>query len=726
MKPFMTAQEIADAALPDLPHTKRGIQLKADANGWKFRPRQGRGGGKEYAIQNLPDKALMELRFRDIEAAAEKTKTDDPRFDYCADEKVSARAAIVLLFNDFAMGSTLTKTQAFKAFSRRYCERDDFGPPWVRRAIPVVSPRSLRRWLTTARKEGIEGLNDKQRGPKGQNRFEQDANLNSYIVAQIAGRPHVAATHIYAGIKANFENPPSLRSLQLYVKKYRAENASALLYAANPDQWKSQHRAAFGSLSENVVRLNQKWEIDGTIADVQCIGPDGKYMRYSLVALVDVFSRRAKVLVTEQPSAIATAACLRSAILDWGLPEVLKADNGKDYTAAHVVRIAADLGFHIDYCTPFSPEQKPHVERFFGTLTRELFEIIPGFVGHSVADQQAIRSRKSMAQRHGASKAAMFTLGPGELQIVINEWLRDVYERRTHSGIKTTPFQKAIGQRARMIGDERALDLLLAPPVQGDGVRKVQKKGVSVYGRWFMSPELGGLVGERVSVRLDIEDEGRVVIYSADTKEFVCVAEDPTLTGADRQDIAARARHAQAAKLRDLKAQQKAATAAHNPDKLSSEILGHAAQSASKVKAIRAPYVETVPPSMERAREAAAAIDNPQQPPPLSKEDEEAATIEIKKMEAETRARNATPFTVLNPDPTVRPNFAYGTQGEIDFWNWAQTLKAEGHFEGELTEELAEWAEELREMENDHTTQLLLLSHGVVTKDQLRKKGMYK
>ena len=84
----------------------------------------------------------------------------------------------------------------------------------------------------------------------------------------------------------------------------------------NPDQWKSHRRAAFGSMSADILRLNQKWEIDGTIADVQCQTDNGTLTRYSLVALIDVFSRRSKVLVTLQPSAIATAACLRTAIID--------------------------------------------------------------------------------------------------------------------------------------------------------------------------------------------------------------------------------------------------------------------------------------------------------------------------------------------------------------------------------------------------------------------------
>jgi len=566
----------------------------------------------------------------------------------------------------------------------------------------------------------VASLEDKQRGPKGQNRFETDTNLQSYIVAQIAGRPHISASAIYEGILANFDNAPSLRSVQSYVKKYRKDNASALLYAADPDKWKSHRKAAFGSLSQDVVRLNQKWEIDGTIADVFCKAPDGQIKRYSLVAIVDIFSRRAKVHVTEQPSAIATAACLRAAILDWGLPEVLKADNGKDYTAIHVQRIAADLGFAIDYCPPFSPEKKPHVERFYKTLSHNLFEIMPNYAGHSVADQQAIRSRRSMAQRHGKSQSYTSTLTPGELQIVINDWIRDKYQHDHHRGIKTTPFQKAAGQRTRMIEDERALDILLAPTIDGHGVRVVQKKGVSVYGRWFVSPELGGLIGGHVQIKIDVEDESRIIVFSAEDGRFICMAEDPTMTGADLQEIAARAKQVQISKTREVREQLKTAAAAHSPDKTASDILARAATSRSKVFQFRVSDTEASYPSMEPAADAAAALTQTSiGAAPLTPEEEAEAKAQIKVMEAQTAARHAPSVTTHHADPTVRPNFALGFQGDIDFWVWAQSLKAQGLLDQDTTKEL-------QEMENDHTIQLQLLTHGVVTKDELRKKGIYK
>ena len=40
---------------------------------------------------------------------------------------------------------------------------------------------------------------------------------------------------------------------------------------------------------------------------------------------------------------------------------------------------------------PFCPELKPHVERVIQTISHSLFERLPGYVGHNVAEAQAIR-----------------------------------------------------------------------------------------------------------------------------------------------------------------------------------------------------------------------------------------------------------------------------------------------------------------------------------------------
>jgi len=60
----LSAQEIAALALDGLPETKRGVQLLAERAGWTSIPRVGRGGGRLYAIGDLPERARRDLADR--------------------------------------------------------------------------------------------------------------------------------------------------------------------------------------------------------------------------------------------------------------------------------------------------------------------------------------------------------------------------------------------------------------------------------------------------------------------------------------------------------------------------------------------------------------------------------------------------------------------------------------------------------------------------------------
>ena len=63
---WWTAEEIAVAALPDLPATKRGVNLQAERSNWRAQPgfarrREGRGGGWEYSWRLFPSRAQRKL-----------------------------------------------------------------------------------------------------------------------------------------------------------------------------------------------------------------------------------------------------------------------------------------------------------------------------------------------------------------------------------------------------------------------------------------------------------------------------------------------------------------------------------------------------------------------------------------------------------------------------------------------------------------------------------------
>ena len=517
-------------------------------------------------------------------------------------------------------GGTLRDSDT--AFAAAYRAGEVELPIGIRGLVRSFGWRTLARWRRQLRAGGSAGLKLRYGNRRGTAQLDADAELRGFVLSQVAARPtHVSRARIIAAVRARFprERCPSYRALQRWLAKWQAveKNARTLALWANPDAHRSKYLPAFGDAAAGIDGANVLWEIDASPADIICT--DGRFKRY---ASVDIGTRRARVVVVAQPSAEAVAALLRRALLDWGVPEVVRTDRGPDFTAARIVRALADLGIVHDVCAPDMPQQKPHVESFLRTLSREVDELCPGFAGHSVPEQVAIRGQKSHAARRGEDVRETFNvaLSSADYQRLCDRWVEDVYHRRPHPGLGgRTPWLAAAGAPIRVIADERALDVLLAPAPGGDGWRTVTKKGVPCHATFFIAPELGGLVGERVQVRDDIFDAGAVYIFDA-AGAYLCRAIAPEIAGIDPRDLAlAAARHARAADAegrayaRDLKRE-------FRPENALYEILdaaraqaetGHAA-----VVPFRAPSSAHTTAALDAAAEAAAAPRTPGEPTP--------------------------------------------------------------------------------------------------------------
>ena len=142
---------------------------------------------------------------------------------------------------------------------------------------------------------------------------------------------------------------------------------------------------------------------------------DGK--RHAIVSAIDIWSRRARILVVPTSRATAIATLLRRCILEWGVPELVRTDEGRDYTSQHVVGVIKLLELAHDPCPPYTPEAKPFIERFLGTLARDLFRLPAGLrrsqrgagAGAPLAQELRLASRGTRAEskarlRHDARR----------------------------------------------------------------------------------------------------------------------------------------------------------------------------------------------------------------------------------------------------------------------------------------------------------------------------------
>ena len=415
---------------------------------------------------------------------------------------------------------------------------------------------------------------------------------------------HLTAKHCHRTLIARLGHAPSKSTISHWLTTRRRAYAYERSAVADPDRHRSHRKPAGGDAAAHIARLNQEWELDSTPADVICA--DG--LRYAVVVAIDIWSRRTRTLVAPTSRAAAIAALFRRCLLDWGVPELVRTDEGADYTSRHVVGVIADLEIDHDICPPFTPEAKPFVERVIKTISHDLFANLPGFTGHNVAQAQALRARKSFAARRRAGRAQgaqgarcedkceafRVALSAEQLQADLDTWCEDLYGREPHAGLGgLSPFERVNSWTGpvRRIGDVRALDALLAAPASG-GSRTVRKGGIRLDNIDYIAGPLGGIVGERVIVRRDPADLDRLFVYlpAPDDPQrpgaFVCVAQDPARTGADRAAAARAMTHAYTERSRKARARARDLAKRHKPEQAMADVLAHAAEGAARVVAL--------------------------------------------------------------------------------------------------------------------------------------------
>ncbi len=167
-------------------------------------------------------------------------------------------------------------------------------------------------------------------------------------------------------------------------------------------------------------------------------------------------------------------------------------------------------------------------------------EMLPGYVGHSVAERQELRTRERARVRAGEAPVDLgpSALSPAEFQAWLDNFAENDYGRRTHGSLGSSPWERANSWKGavRRIEDERVLNVLYEPVSRG-GMRTVVKRGIQVGHRWYVAPELGAHIGERVRCYRDFEGDSRICVYGDDT--WICWAVDAG--GVERKAIALRA-----------------------------------------------------------------------------------------------------------------------------------------------------------------------------------------
>lgn len=539
----ITAKELAEK----MGLVKTTILRRAENEGWPYRSSGNRS--KKFLISFLPpDIKAKVIQFQEspyqkatiLPARADldlgQAKALLNMFDSApgwSREKAEARGEIVTAFKRFSQGLKLGEAKA--QFVKRYnIGNDGLGICHeTYDIIDSISRPSLDLWRSKEKALGLAGLLDSENRGKPQGKITPE--MHHYIIGILTNKPHTRPVRIHEYLTNKFSGSgipiPHQATIRRFIESWKKENESLYIFMKNPDQWRSNFQAAFGDAGVKAKYFLHMMEFDNTPADIMCA--DKK--RYTVTAGIDIFSRKAKCLLVSTSKSTSIANLMRWLIINWGLFDVMIADNGKDYASRHIEAACGALSIDMPPLPSFTPEKKPHIERFFGSLSTMLFEELSGYIGHSVADRKEIESRKSFAQR-------MFTkdeviecrMTADELQAVINTWVDKIYHQRVHSQLGKTPEQRA-GESSKVVKkilDERVLDILLAPV----GKPTVQSKGIRYQNGRYVAPELIDHIKKKVQIRRDLTDAGKLYVFDLESN-FICIAKDAALEGLSVEEV---------------------------------------------------------------------------------------------------------------------------------------------------------------------------------------------
>lgn len=568
MTAYATAADLA--GLPGFPSSERRAREHASRLGLPSRQRRAVGGGLEYAVDALPAAARLALAAR-LTAAndAEPIRTASVSQARAAGtsraalvtgwqkERQDAIARVLVLFQRFWQTFGGQVTPALKAFVHTWngglSNVEIHADDALLRTFPKLSFSTLRAWHLGVQERGLAAITPREHHRKGKY-AALTGDVGAAVLALLMDKPHISATAIYSAVSTQFDAMPSESSIRRAVAHWKDKNAQLFEAVTNPDSWRNKYLSAAGSASEGITRPNQLWQMDSTTGDVMLA--DGR--RHAVVGVIDVFTRRRLFLVTRTSRSGAIMSLIRRAIAAWGVPAAIKTDNGQDYVAAQLDAALLGLGIEHPLCQPFSPQQKPHIERAIGALMQEYFELLEGYVGHSVADRKAIEARRAFSDRLFDKEESLdLRMTPEQLQAGI-----DAYCAKLHTSTRPelggrTPEQMALGHPIATV-PERALDVLLAPSAEG-GIRTVGKKGIRIGGGFYNHAHLGGLEGRQVQVKVDEANLGRCWVFDLDGA-YVCEALDYERLGFSSAEVAAERKAHQAKALRESKRELKAVT----------------------------------------------------------------------------------------------------------------------------------------------------------------------
>jgi len=351
----------------------------------------------------------------------------------------------------------------------------------------TVSAPTLARWERRYRQNGFEGLKPKPRNDQGQVRA---VSLETLDRAEALKReqPFRSARSIIRILDMDTTQPVpeetiAPRTLRRHLAR-RGATAAQLLGELRPKPYRRFERSHFGDLWQGDAMHGPKLPDPAH--------PD-KHRQVFLFAFLDDHTRlvsHAQFYWNEQLPRLED--CFKRAILRYGRPLAIYVDQAKVYTSKQIDTVCATLGIQRILGTPYYPEGRGKIERFFQ------------FVQSDFLPELAKSSVPTLALLNESFLA----------------WLEVVYHRKTHSETGQAPLER---YRQDEIPTVRPADPAeLRHAFLHRAKRKVLKTATfSFQGNRYRTADY--LRGQKVELRFDPFDLTRIEVWFQNA--FIEIAE---------------------------------------------------------------------------------------------------------------------------------------------------------------------------------------------------------
>lgn len=201
--------------------------------------------------------------------------------------------------------------------------------------------------------------------------------------------------------------------LDRYVRSYLQKNPlQKLIIQKGEDGAVSAFLPALGVSNHRVNSINQIVEIDATSIDaiidtsilarelgLEVQSVEAWQKRFVLIGLIDTYSGVCSFHISDTENSLGVSRAIAKYIMKYGKPKIIKSDNGSAFVSRYIKEVLLRLDIQSERTPAYSGWCKPFVERNFGRLQNHLTEWLKGYIGHSVAQRQAIEFFFSRAQR---------------------------------------------------------------------------------------------------------------------------------------------------------------------------------------------------------------------------------------------------------------------------------------------------------------------------------------